>query len=148
MEGVAKRLDAVIGQSPCLMVGHSLGGAIATAYAARRTIGGLPTWGLVTYGCPRIAMGPHLGSTLMAVPQIRYRHRSDPVTHLPPASMLTGDWQHPCIETGCGTDTLADGWRLTLADLANPHEAVEEYLGDHAITAYEAAIKLRARGQI
>ena len=61
MESIAPRLNDLIGEMPVILTGHSLGGAIAIAYAAYRALYHLKTVELVTFGAPRVAIGPHLG---------------------------------------------------------------------------------------
>ena len=131
MQGIADQLDAVLGDRPLILTGHSLGGAIALCYAAHRIAVALkPVWGVVTFGAPYVSKGQSFGCTLRGIPVYLYRNGTDPVPELPIHIPGIEDWQQPDMVT-----QLGDG---------NGFPSI----GHHMIDAYQAALKLAKRGQL
>ena len=133
MLSVADQINSLVGDLPVYVTGHSLGGALAIALAAYRALHHLPVAGLVTFGAPRIAIGPHLGSLLGGIPMTLYRHAADPVPHLPLRLPIVADWEHPCALTQLEPDPHG-------FDFLRPKDSVERLIGDHAISLYVNAL--------
>ncbi|MDA8230133.1 MAG: lipase family protein [Magnetospirillum sp.] len=112
MLGIAVRADVAAAGRPLIIIGHSLGGALAIALAVHRTRLGKPPGAVVTFGAPRIGIGPGCGAVLDAtdVHCRLYRHGADVVPDLPPAVPLWEDWRHPAplIQVGVPDDPVED----------------------------------------
>lgn len=104
MRGIAEDCNHAMGDDPVILTGHSLGGAIALALAAYRSISMLPTLGVVTFGAPRISVGKQLGQTLAGMKLTLYRHASDPIPHLPLDFPLLEEWEQPAPLVQLGDD--------------------------------------------
>ena len=75
---------------PVYLVGHGMGGAVATDLAAMLLLVGRPPVALVTFGSPRVGAG-RLGRILAGIPTRRYVNGSDPVPLVP---WLLGFYKH------------------------------------------------------
>src|SRR5262249_30650709 len=64
------------------LVGHSLGGALATVLAGLLTVIGMEPAEVVTFGAPRAGMQP-LVDVLQHIPIRQYVYGADPVPHVP-----------------------------------------------------------------
>lgn len=109
---IANRLTT---EFPRVIVGHSLGGGIASLLAALSLVAGFPVDRLVTFGSMRSCKGPTVPSILGAVPGVHYWHELDEVPGLP---------------------SFYDHWR-TPTRIGRPDLWL---LADHAIAAYAAAL--------
>ena len=105
MRGIAEDCNHAMGDDPVILTGHSLGGAIALALAAYRSLNMLPTLGVVTFGAPRVSVGKQLGQMLTGMRLHLYRHASDPIPHLPLDFPLMEEWQHPAPLVQLGEDS-------------------------------------------
>jgi triacylglycerol lipase len=145
LNAVDERIDAVVGAEPVWLCGHSLGGALATLYAARRVAMGLTVSGVVTLGQPRVGTAgfaalyqPRLGGR-----HVRVQNLGDPVPRVPPSEL---GWQH--VGTRWMLDThgklVADvGWFTQFFDRwfggdkrSSAREAASQMLGEHACAEY------------
>lgn len=102
---------------PLLLVGHSLGGALALLTAALLLAERRPVLGVATFGAPRAA-GGRLRAALMETTVRQYRHGDDPVTEVPFLPLV---FEHP-------TQLIAIG------------QPSVDPLTDHAISGYLAAL--------
>lgn len=121
---IAIRADVAMGSEGGILSGHSLGGAIAIALGAHRCLMGKPPRAVITFGAPRVGIGPAMRMLFerYEVELQLYRHGADPVPHLPPCIEVFADWEHP-----------AD-----LIQLGDDSEFPE--IADHSIARYVAAI--------
>lgn len=90
--GVWSQLIGILAgmDGPVYLVGHSLGGAVATVLAAMLLLVGRSPVALVTFGSPRVGAA-RLGKILSRVPTRRYVNGSDPVPLVP---WLLGFYRH------------------------------------------------------
>ena len=124
MMGIAEKADKALGDGPAILSGHSLGGALAIALGAYRTVTGKPPRAIVTFGAPRVGIGSAL-EILFALYRVElqlYRHAADPVPLLPPSFEVFADWEHPA----------------PLIQLGERGEFPE--IGDHSIDRYVEAL--------
>ena len=88
-KGAAKFLEGtdihyeMFGGLPLILTGHSLGGALAVAFAALLVAEGYTPSGLVTFGAPSVGYGGALKRALSNVPQARYVNGADCVPNQP-----------------------------------------------------------------
>lgn len=104
---------------PRVIVGHSLGGGIASLLAAIHVLAGQPLDRLVTFGSMRSCADPTLPGILAHVPGAHYWHYGDPVPDLPP-----DPYQHWRVPTMVGAP---EWWPVDIPD--------------HYMTAYVAAMR-------
>lgn len=71
----------------CVLVGHSLGGALAITIGAMMAADGRAPARIETYGAPRVG-GERLAKLLYRIPGNRWRRGNDPVPDVPP------EWEH------------------------------------------------------
>lgn len=151
LEAVDEQVDAVVGFDPVWVCGHSLGGALATLYAARRVAMGLTVAGVVTIGQPRVASADftRLYQSRLGSRHIRVQNLGDPVPRVPPSAMK---WEH------VGTRWMLDphgqrvndaGWFTQFVDrwfggdkTASARQAATEMLGEHACSEYQRRLAL------
>ena len=78
---VSIRIGVALDDKPAIFTGHSLGGAIAIVLAALRCLYDHPPAGIITFGAPRVSIGPAMGALFAkcCVPVVMYRHAADPV---------------------------------------------------------------------
>lgn len=69
---------------PVLLIGHSLGGALAIDTTALLVLAGITPLQCTTFGAPRTAIGAELGQVIAQVPGDRWDDGNDPVPGLPP----------------------------------------------------------------
>jgi hypothetical protein len=108
MTGIAIRADVAIDGRPCVLSGHSLGGAIALALGAHRCLMGKPPKAIITFGAPRIGLGSAIRNLFARcnVDVWLYRNGADPIPHEPPCIEPFMDWEHPADITQLGEDGL------------------------------------------
>jgi len=116
--------DKALGDEPGILTGHSLGGALALALGAHRCLRGRPPLAIITFGAPRVGVGPALRLLFEqhGVDVRLYRHGADPIPYLPPCIEAFADWEHPA-------DLIQIGERGEFPEIA-----------DHAIAGYVAAL--------
>lgn len=98
---IAEATEAIAGK-PCVITGHSLGGALALGIGAMLTLAGKPPLAIVTFGAPRFGMERFV-DVLHPVPVRQYRRGNDPVPLLPfdvPPLLLWCDVCSPPIAIG------------------------------------------------
>lgn len=110
---IADVLLAIDQARPFILVGHSLGGALALNVAAMLCVRGIVPAQITTFGAPRPAF-THLGEILKAVPSIsQYRFGDDIVPTVP---WEIGGYKHPSQLIQFGTST---GNRFTDHEIVN-----------------------------
>jgi triacylglycerol lipase len=92
-------LAAVAGK-PVILVGHSLGAAMALCAAAYMAVGGNPPAGVFAFEPPRVGDDMGIRTALAAVPLYLFRNGNDMVTDLPPAG------HHPAMLMPIGMPTF------------------------------------------
>jgi predicted lipase len=83
-------IDAVIGQNPIIVTGHSLGAAHAALYAAHLIAIGKPLVALTNFGEPRPGF-ERIRDLLKNTQVHSYRNNSDPVTEVPTIGIGNAD---------------------------------------------------------
>jgi len=144
LDPVVARIDSLVGDRPVWICGHSLGGALATLYAARCMVLGRPVAGVVTMGQPRVGTASFARwyQERLESRHIRVQNLADPVARIPPSNL---GWTH------VGTRWLLDNnglcaevpwWRtiLTKLDWSDPYKsarrAARDAVGEHACSEY------------
>lgn len=89
-------LAAAAGQ-PVILVGHSLGAAMAICAAAYMTVGGNPPAAVYGFEPPRVGVDLGIRTALETVPLYLFRNGNDIVTEVPPQG------HHPAVLTPIGT---------------------------------------------
>ena len=117
------RIGMALEDKPAIITGHSLGGAIAIVLAAHRCLAGQPPKAVITFGAPRVSIGPAMAHLFAkwAVPVMMYRHAADPVPEVP-LNLPIADWRHPA-------DLIQLGEKRAFPDIE-----------DHRIAHYVAAL--------
>ena len=155
------------------LVGHSLGGAVATLIALELAAAGRPPQAVVAFGCPRVgyAETPSGAEIAATVPVTRVNTLGDPIPSLPPATLartLGGEKPFGHVDERqlvlCGRDKYAflpgetaaqaarsparDGFGDALTYATEGSFENAPYLGPHAMAQYVsqlAALVLRER---
>jgi len=105
-------LRAAHPSAPLVIVGHSLGGAVATISAYELAVDhGIPVHAVFTYGSPRVGNAAFARQRFTAAGQWRVTHHRDIVPHVPPEHIL--GFHHTSTEAFYDDDsrryTLCDG---------------------------------------
>lgn len=144
---VRSRVVAAVAGTPCIVTGHSLGGAMATLAAAE-----LPSCTeLVTFGCPRVGDASFaLSWPASSLKTTRYVYGLDPVPLCP--GLLAG-YQHVCMSRWWDGGAWCDGYSLGhllklvwhsaasfLTSLGDPKAFCRRLWADHAIENYVRAL--------
>ena len=144
LEPVVARIDSLVGNRPVWICGHSLGGAIATLYAARCLVLGRAVAGVVTIGQPRVgtASFAQFYQARLESRHIRIQNISDPVPRVAPSDL---GWSHVgtrWLLDSNGLCTEVPWWRLALSklDWSDPYKsarrAARDAIGEHACSEY------------
>lgn len=104
---VKAQIDAIVGDDPVIVCGHSRGAGLAAIYAGYRGTEHKPLAGGVVFGEPRPG-GPKLVEILAPYPWLSYRNTTpgighDEVTNVPFATPLL-PYQHPRALIDCRAD--------------------------------------------
>jgi triacylglycerol lipase len=108
---------AAVDGCPVILVGHSLGAAMALCAAAYMAVGGNPPEAVYAFEPPRVGVDMGIRTALASVPLYLFRNGNDMVTDLPP------EGHHPAMLTSIGS-----------ASFPFPN------LADHAIARVVAAL--------
>lgn len=131
-QALKKRVWLAVKRKPCILTGHSLGGALATRAAID-----LPVKEVVTFGAPRVgdAGFAEAYTQLAGTHTTRYVHQLDPVPMLP--SWFQG-FRHGSDATWHLDGRWADPspWTLALAFCRRLVQGHEKLWADHSIDHY------------
>jgi hypothetical protein len=95
--------DEILWLKPRILIGHSLGAAIAILAAGALCVAGTPPNAVYGFEPPRVSTDDTLGRLLARVSVMLYRNGNDVVPMIP---RIIHDWQHPVALTAIGTPIL------------------------------------------